>query len=47
MDSEKVYEFSVRLLKDRETGHVVAEAPTLEIADYGADSQQAFNRLKK
>ena len=40
------YEFRVRLLKDRETGQVVAEIPTLDIADYGPDGQKALKRLK-
>ena len=40
------YEFRVRLLKDKETGQVVAEIPTLDIADYGPDSQKALKRLK-
>lgn len=47
MDSDGIHEFSVRLLKDGETGQVVAEVPTLDLADYGADSQQAFDRLQK
>ena len=40
------YEVRVRLLKDKETGQVVAEIPTLDIADYGPDSQKALKRLK-
>ena len=40
------HEFWVRLLKDEETGEVVAEIPTLDIADYGPDSQNTLRRLK-
>ena len=47
MAAEAFYEFRVRLLKDKETGQVVAEVPTLGIADYGLDSQQALKRLQQ
>jgi predicted RNase H-like HicB family nuclease len=47
MDAIGVYEFQVRLTKDKDTGQVVAEVPTLDIADYGADSQQALRLLRK
>jgi predicted RNase H-like HicB family nuclease len=40
-------EYKVRLLKDEETGQVVAEIPALGIADYGLDSQQALKRLQQ
>lgn len=41
------YEFQIRVIKDKDTGQVVAEVPTLDIADYGADSQEALKRLRK
>ncbi len=46
MDLDKVFEYSVKVVKDRETGQVVVEVPTLGIADYGADSQKAFQNLR-
>ena len=47
MGTETFYEFWVRLLKDEETGQVVAEVPTLEISDYGPDSQEALQHLRE
>lgn len=47
MSVTRFYEFRVRLIKDKDTGQVVAEVPTLDIADYGPDSQKAFQRLAK
>ena len=47
MDTESFYEFWVHLLKDEETGQIVAEVPTLDIADYGPDSQEALQGLKE
>ncbi|MBM3943425.1 MAG: hypothetical protein FJ316_10995 [SAR202 cluster bacterium] len=47
MASDTLFEYRVRLLKDKETGQVVAEIPTLGIADYGLDSQQALHRLQR
>lgn len=47
MDARGFYEFQVRVTKDKDTGQVVAEVPTLDIADYGADSQEAFQHLRK
>jgi predicted RNase H-like HicB family nuclease len=47
MEASRFYEFQVRLTKDKDTGQGVAEVPALDIADYGADSQQALQRLKK
>ena len=41
-----LYEYRVRLYKDKETGQIIAEIPALDIADYGPDSQKAFQRLK-
>ena len=47
MDTSGFYEFQVRVTKDKDTGQVVAEVSTPDIADYGADSQQALRRLRK
>ena len=40
-------EYHVRLAKDQKTGQIVAEIPTLEISDYGPDTQMALKRLEK
>ena len=40
-------QFLVRLSRDKETGQVIAEEPTLELADYGLDSNEAITRLHK
>jgi predicted RNase H-like HicB family nuclease len=47
MDASGSYEFQVQLTKHKDTGQVVAEVPILDIADYGADSQEAFQCLRK
>ena len=47
MDRQEFCEYLVRLTWDRETNQVVAEVPALSIADYGPDSQQALQRLKR
>ena len=47
MDADRFYQFRVRLLKDKATGQIVAEVPTLDISDYGTDSQKALRRLKE
>jgi predicted RNase H-like HicB family nuclease len=47
MDTSGFYEFQVRVIKDKDAGQVVAEVPTLDIADYGADSQEALQCLRK
>ena len=40
-------EYRVNLLKDRETGQIVAEIPALDISDYGLDSRNALESLKQ
>ena len=39
-------EYRVVVLKDQETGSVVAEIPALHLADYGADLPEALDRLR-
>ena len=46
MANQTFCQYRVRLIRDMETGQVVAEVPTLGIADYGLDSQQALARLQ-
>ena len=41
------YEFRVKFVRDKETGQVVASIPTLDIADYGDNPEQASQRLKR
>jgi predicted RNase H-like HicB family nuclease len=38
--------YRVLVTKDPETGSVVAEVPTLQIADFGADVPEALDRLR-
>ncbi len=38
--------YRVLVTKDPETGSVVAEIPTLQIADFGADVPEALERLR-
>ena len=40
-------QFMVRLSKDNDTGQVVAEVPSLDLADYGIDSDEAILRLQE
>ncbi len=40
-------EYKVTLTRDKGTGQVVAELPTLEISDYSLDSREALGRLKR
>ena len=47
MNYQDYYEYQVKVVKDKETGHVVAEIPVLDISDYGPDSQLALGRLKR
>lgn len=47
MASTSYLEYKVRMSKDRETGLIVAEAPTLGIADDGKDERQALSNLQK
>jgi predicted RNase H-like HicB family nuclease len=47
MGSDRLYQFQVKLIRDKETGQVVAKIPALGIADYGMDSQTAIQRLKR
>ncbi len=46
IDTGSFYQVRVILTKDSETGQIVAEVPSLSIADYGIDSQEALNRLQ-
>ena len=46
MGAVEFREFHVRLSKDHETGQVVAEAPSLGIADYGSDHRKSLGRLR-
>jgi len=45
--SDQFLQFRVKLIEDAETGQVVAEAPTLGIADYGVDGPEALNNLQE
>ena len=47
MEADRFFQFQVKLIREKETGQVVAKIPTLGIADYGADSQTAIQRLKR
>ena len=47
MSSSDFLQVKVILIKDPETGQVVAEVPSLGIADYGVDSQEALDNLQE
>ena len=40
-------EYKIQVFKDSETGLIVAEAPTLGIADDGRDEREALSNLQK
>ena len=42
----KIAQYSVAFTRDLETGHVIAEIPALQIADFGADVPEALERLQ-
>ena len=46
MDMSSALQYRVLFTKDEETGSVVAEIPTLCLADYGADVPKALDRLR-
>ena len=47
MQEQDVYRYRVVLSHDPETGQCVAEVPTLDIADYGADSAEALRSVQE
>ncbi len=47
MKLSKYLEYKIKLSKDKATGLVVAEVPTLGIADDGKDRDEAFSNIKK
>ncbi len=47
MEANRFFQYQVKLIRDKGTGQVVAKIPALGIADYGADSQTAVQRLKR
>jgi hypothetical protein len=47
MKEDRFYQFQVKLIRDKETGQVVVKIPALGIADYGANSQVAIQRLRR
>ncbi|MBI4234645.1 MAG: type II toxin-antitoxin system HicB family antitoxin [Chloroflexi bacterium] len=47
MTDTEFYEFRVVLSRDAETGHIVAEVPALDIADYGADAEEALQHIQE
>jgi len=47
MNTPPALQYRVVISKDPETGSVVAEIPSLQIADYGADVPEALDRLRE
>ena len=47
MATTQFLEYRLTLSRDSETGQVVALIPTLDIGDYGADSEEALRRLQE
>lgn len=40
-------QYHVSVSRDAETGQVIAEIPTLQIADYGKDLPESLNHLEE
>ena len=47
MQEQEVYRYRIILSHDPETGQAIAEVPTLDIADYGADSGEALSIVQE
>ena len=47
MDELEFLEYRVLISRDPDTGQVVAEVPTLGVADYGADLPDALKQLEE
>lgn len=47
MPEEAFYQYRVVLSQDEETGQVVALVPALDIADFGADAQEALKNVQE
>ena len=47
MQEHDVYRYRIILSHDPETGQCIAEVPTLDIADYGADSAEALSSVQE
>jgi len=43
----KFFEYRVSVVRDSETGQVVAEIPALQIADHGKDLPEALTHLEE
>jgi predicted RNase H-like HicB family nuclease len=46
VDGSTAVQYQVVFMRDPETDSVVAEVPTLQVADYGADVPEALERLQ-
>ncbi len=46
MSGPAILQYRVLVMKDPETGSVVAEIPALQIADFGADVPEALANIK-
>ena len=47
MQTQDLYRYRVVLSYDDETGQTIAEVPTLDIVDYGADSAEALTSVQE
>ncbi len=47
MDQALFYDYLVRLVEDKETDQVVAVVPALNLEEYGLDSQEALQGLRR
>jgi len=46
MEPQEIFDYHVVFTRDPETASVVAEIPTLQLADFGADLPEALERLQ-
>ncbi len=47
MPNTDLYEFHVKVWRDQDSQQVIAEVPTLDLADYGADTPEALSHLQE
>ena len=46
MKTQNLYQFKIVLSHNSQTGQTVAQVPTLDIADYGIDTEKALSSLQ-
>ena len=44
---KNVYQYKVKVSRDTETGHIVAQVPALGIGDWGSDVDEALKNIQE